>query len=242
MYRAYFVEDKPLVLEAFMSRPAFLECGFINVGHSVNPLEAVRAIVEMQPDVVFTDLKMPGLSGVELMDELRRSGYGGEFVIVSAYGEFEESRRFFNMDGFDYLIKPVSENDLQALLEELAHKLAAKKAERNPAKETTSPELNKITAYLLDHISDKHSLESIGMRFGLKPNYICNLFSRYLETTFVAYLTKLRMEEAAMLLKTTQKAVKEIAAICGYPNYFYFCRVFRDVFACTPSAYRESAR
>jgi two-component system response regulator YesN len=116
LYRAYFVEDKPLVLEAFMSNPVFLECGFINAGHCVNPVEAVKEIQKINPDVVFTDLKMPVLNGVELMEELKRAGYNGEFVIVSAYGEFEESRRFFTMDGFDYLIKPVSEHDLQTLL------------------------------------------------------------------------------------------------------------------------------
>jgi AraC-like DNA-binding protein len=50
------------------------------------------------------------------------------------------------------------------------------------------------------------------------------------------------MEEAALLLKTTQKKVKEIAALCGYADYFYFCRVFREVYACTPTNYREAMR
>ncbi|MCL2702779.1 MAG: response regulator [Defluviitaleaceae bacterium] len=239
MYRVFFIDDEPLVLESFMTSPVFLECGFINTGHSVNPHAAAELIKETQPDVVFTDLKMPGLNGVELMAELKRSGYTGEFVIVSAYKEFEEARRFFMTDGFDYIIKPVSEQDLQALLEKLSYKLADKKGETS-REETPSPELNIIAAYLRNNITAKHTLESTGMRFNLKPNFICNLFSRHLGTTFTAYMTNIRMEEASSLLKATKKTVKEIAALCGYHDYFYFCRVFRDTYSCTPTAYRES--
>ena len=241
MYRVYFIEDKPLVLAAFMTKPVFLECGFINIGHSVNPRDAIIEIKALRPDVVFTDLKMPGMSGVELMDTLRQCGYEGEFVIVSAYSEFQESRKFFKMEGFDYLLKPVSDNDLLALLETLSVKLAKKRATDYSPIETPSPDLNKITAYLHAHMSEKNTLESIGEKFHIKPNSICNLFSRYLDTTFTAYLTHIRMKEAASLLKTTQKAVKEIALICGYSNYFYFCRVFKDAFSCTPTEYREES-
>jgi len=226
-----------------MSSPVFLECGYIKAGHSVNPLDAAENIKKVNPDVVFTDLKMPGKNGVELMSELKRDGYGGEFIIVSAYGEFEEARRFFKMDGFDYLIKPVSEQDLQSLLEKLSSRISLKKTEPVlPGKDTVSSELNRITAYLHENIAFKHSLESISEKFHFNPNYICNLFARYLGTTFVTYMTNIRMEEAARLLKTTQKAVKEISALCGYHDYFYFCRVFREVYACTPTAYREAGQ
>jgi len=161
-------------------------------------------------------------------------------VIVSAYREFEEARRFFTMDGFDYLVKPVTETDLLALLEKLSGKLYDKVAKANPIKETPSPELNEIITYLHKNVSQGHTLESICNEFFLKPNFVCKLFSRYLGTTFTAYYTNVRMEEAATLLRTTQKTVKEVSYICGYRDYFYFCRVFRDIFSCTPSAYRET--
>lgn len=242
MYRAFFVDDEPLVLQTFMSNPVFSECGFVNIGHSTNPVEALKTIIKGQPNVVFSDLKMPGLSGVDLMNELRKNGFRGEFVIVSAYREFEDARRFFTMDGFDYLVKPVSDSDLQFLLEKLSDKLYTRKIETNRVKETPSPELNEIIAYIHSNLSAGLTLESICKEFSLKPNFVCKLFSRHLETTFTAYYTNIRMEEAAVLLRSTLKPVKEISYICGYQDYFYFCRVFRDVFSCTPSAYRENTQ
>ena len=240
MYNAYFVDDDSLIVETFMSSPVFLECGYINAGHSTNPFDAVKEIKNVQPDAVFTDLKMPEMNGVELMNELKRAGFGGEFVVISAYREFEESRKFFLTGGFDYLNKPVSDEDLQTLLEKLSRKLTLNKTGADASKETPSPELNKITAYLHGNVAVKHSLESVSEKFELKPNYICNLFARYLKTTFVAYLTGIRMEEAALLLKTTHKSVKEISARCGYQDYFYFCRVFKEVYTSTTTEYREA--
>jgi len=242
LYQIFFVDDEPLVLDSLMSSPAFLECGYQNAGYSHNSVTAVDAVRQTRPDVVFSDLKMPGLNGAELMAELKRTGYDGEFVMVSAYAEFEEARRFFKMDGFDYLLKPVSDQDLYGLLEKLTARLAAKKAVPAAVTETPSPELNRITSYLRRHLSSRHTLESVSEAFGYTPNYICRLFSRYLGTTFVSYSTKIRMDEAAALLKTTDKPVKEIAALCGYGDYFYFCRVFREKHACTPSSYREAAQ
>jgi len=239
LHRAFYVDDEPLVLETFMKKPLFLENGFFNVGHSYDPFEAIKIIADTQPDVVFTDLKMPMCNGVEMMNKLRQSGYNGEFVIISAYREFEEARLFFKMDGFDYLVKPVSDSELLVLLEKLTNKLYSKKMEVKQIKKTPSPELNDIIEFLHKNMKDKHTLESVCTEFMFKPNYVCKLFSRYLSTTFTTYCTSIKMEEAAILLRTTQKSVKEISYICGYQDYFYFCRVFREIHSCTPSAFRE---
>ena len=238
MYRAYFVDDEPLVLEELSSHPLLAECGFQAVGSSTNPFIAEKEIKKLNPDVVFADLRMPQRSGVDLMAELRERGADCEFVVISAYPEFEEARRFFLMGGVDYLLKPVANEHLQRILNKLAAKLAGK----GQRKDTPSPELNLMVAYLGENVSEKHSLDSLGEKFKVNPTYISKLFASHLGTTFNAYLTKLRMEEAAKLLRDTPKDVNEISRLCGYDDYFYFCRVFRRHHACTPTGYREAAK
>ena len=241
MYRIYVVDDEPLILDGFVKNPVFAENGYIVAGSSADPVFASKEIRKTFPDVVFTDLKMPGCSGLELMEELIESGIDCEFVIVSAYGEFEDSRRFFRMKGFDYIIKPVSDHDLQDLLGKLSGKLALKKAGGNAVDETPSPELNMMLADLRENFASKKSLEALSTKYRVNQNYICHLFTRHLGTTFVSYLTMLRMNKAASLLKNTHKSVKEIAGLCGYNDYFYFCRVFRDYYRCAPTTFREGS-
>ncbi len=243
MYRAYFVDDEPNVLEEFSRNPLFTESGFQTAGSATSPVTAIKEIKRLNPDVVFTDLKMPRLSGVEMMAELRDKGVGCEFVIISAYGEFHDSVTFFKMGGTDYLTKPVSDHDLGNCLSALAGKLAGKNTAREQgASDTSSPELNRIIGYLRETLAEKHTLESLSEALSIHPKAISRLFAGNLGTTFVAYLTKLRMERAASLLKTTGKDVQEISDLCGFPDYFYFCRVFREFFSCTPSELREAAK
>jgi two-component system response regulator YesN len=243
MFRAYFVDDEPLVLKEFINNPLFAACGYQVVGFATNPFNAIKEIKKLLPDVVFTDLKMPECSGVDLVEALRDKDARCEFVIISAHPDFIESRRFFLLGGFNYLLKPVSDHELQQLLGKLTARLAGKKAGADKiAADTSSTELNEIISYLKENITAKHTLELLCEKYHLSNTYICQLFANYLGTTFVAFMTKLRMEEAARLLKETTGDVKDIANLCGYNDYFYFCRVFRKHHLCTPTELREGAK
>ena len=241
MFRAYFVDDEPLVLEEMLDNPIFTEHGYQVIGSSTNPSQALKEVRRLNPDVVFTDLSMPECSGVDMMERLKIAGALYEFIIISAYPEFAEQRRFFLLGGFDYLLKPVSDENLHQLLSRLTAKLAGKKGMKLFQEDTSSPDLNRMITYLKDNVDKKHTLESLSEAHFVNPKYVCQLFANHLSTTFTAYMTMLRMEEAARLLKNTQKDVKEIAFNCGFNDYFYFCRVFRKHHACTPTAYREGA-
>jgi two-component system response regulator YesN len=223
-----------------LGNPVFKECGYKAIGSSTNPLIAEADIERLSPDVVFSDLKMPELTGLELMGRLKQKGIECEFIIISGYREFEASRSFFTSGGFDYLPKPASGEELQEVLNRLTEKITGKKR-RIAAVRTPSPELNEITLYLRDNLAAKHTLESLGSRFGIHNTYVCDLFADHLGTTFTAYITRLRMEAAEKLLKDTQKNIKEIAWLCGY-EYLYFIKVFKEHHGCTPTAYREASK
>lgn len=239
MHTVFLVDDEPIVLSNLQSCPVFEACGFVVCGVSVEPFRAMEQICKLQPDVVFSDLKMPGLSGTDLFANLKKQGVQSEAVLISAYGEFSSARSFFTKGGFDYLLKPVSEHELAALLTTLAEKLEHKRRDSKTVPKSLSPELNLVLAYLEENLAEKHTLESLGQQFALNSTHICNLFSRHLGTTFSVYMTMLRMKEAGRLLRETALSVKEIVPLCGYNDYFYFCRVFREYYQCTPSGYRE---
>jgi YesN/AraC family two-component response regulator len=242
MFKAYFIDDEPLVLEEFHSNPLFTDYGYQAVGSATNPLKAIAEIKELLPDVVFTDLRMPDLSGVDLIEQLRDEGVDCDFIIISAFPEFDEQRRFFLLDGFDYLLKPVSDESLQNLLSRLSPAIAGKNAAGAISAEwgdTSSGQLVDIVAYLKENISGKHTLESVAEKHHLSDTSVYRLFTGHLGMTFSTYMTRIRMEEATRLLKETGKDVKEIARLCGYSDYFYFCRVFKKHYSCTPTNFRE---
>ena len=102
-----------------------------------------------------------------------------------------------------------------------------------------NPTLNAIIQHLNRNLVQKSNLTQLAQQFNISPNYICSLFSKHLGTTYSAYLTKIRMEQAARLLAGTDAPVKEIALKSGYEDYFYFCRVFREYHGATPTQFRN---
>ncbi len=237
MHTVFLVDDDRIIIESLWEkRGLFLSSGFDIAGAEINPLVALEKIRAMRPDVVISDLKMPVMSGTELLEEIRRDLLPPIFVIISAFAEFKDVRKLFLTYGFDYLLKPVSDITLTDLLNRLATRLDRTKPEKP---QTSSRELNEILTYLKEHMTMKHTLESIAERYKIHPNSVCNLFAKYLNTTFSTYLTSIRMERAEELLRATDKPVKEIAAECGYSDYFYFCRVFRTIHGMSPTRFRE---
>lgn len=238
MYGVYLVDDEPLVLADMRQSVPWDEHNFTVVGSQTDPVAAEAEILRVAPEVVLTDMKMARLTGLELIARLKEQGCQAEFVVVSAYDRFEYVRQLIVLEGFDYLIKPVQEQQYTELFDRLRQKLDAKYAGHlRPA--TASPDLNQILAHLNQHFPEKQSLNQVAQQFSINPSYICRLFSKHLDTTFSTHLAKLRMAHAAKLLRESAKSIKEIAALSGYDDYFYFCRVFREAYGCTPTQYRS---
>lgn len=238
MYSVYILDDEPLVLEDMKKAIPWNEHNLLIIGSNTDPVKAKREILSLKPEVVFTDLIMPNLSGLELIDSLKARGLDSVFVVISAHENFNYARQLIHLEAFDYLIKPVQKKQYEELFSRLQARLEKRFAhDKTPM--TNSDELNNILLYLNKNIGKKHTLKEIAKRFNFSSNYICSLFSKHLGITFSSYITKIRMEAAEKLLLNTNKNVKEISSLIGYEDYFYFCRVFRDFFACTPTQLRS---
>lgn len=237
MYSVYIVENDPIILEEIVNKTAWLDNGFEVMGFHSSPIIAMREIKEKNPDAVFTDLKMPTIDGVEMMGLLMKDGVKSEFVMVSAFANFEDSRRFFRGNGFDYLLKPLQEIEVQIVLEKLAKKLSQKNRMEHHDLESISSSFLELSEYIQKEFNHKHTLESLGEKFHLNPNYICNLFSKHYNTTLTRYLTEIRMNYALEKMKNTSKSYKEIAIECGYTDYYYFSKVFKSFYGASPTKY-----
>lgn len=84
-----------------------------------------------RPDIVFADIQMPYLNGLEAIDACRRELPKTEFVIISGFSEFGYAQKAIQLGIHDYLLKPVSEEKLREVVETLLRKLAQKKQESN---------------------------------------------------------------------------------------------------------------
>lgn len=242
MYRVYVVDDDSVILDEIVNTVPWLDNGFEVVGFSTSPVDAIDEIKRLCPVVVFSDLKMPDMDGVEMIKQLQESFGACEFVMLSAFDSFEDSRRFFRMQGFDYILKPVRQQEVQIVLERLAKRLSSKYSQEQEETGGLTPAFAELIEYVNTHFQKKHTLDSLAKQFNLGPNYICNLFAKHFNSTLTRYITALRMQEALRLMQIPGKAYKEVAVDCGYSDYYYFCKVFKEFYGASPTAYQRGKR
>lgn len=99
--------------------------------------------------------------------------------------------------------------------------------------------LEKALRHMEEHFSEELSLAEISALAGVSPRHFDRMFAATLGVTPKAYLARLRVARARVLLKTTRRPVTEIAFDCGYADSNYFARVFRRLTGSSPQQYRR---
>jgi len=121
MTRAVIAEDEPLLAQQLKSLLAKAWPALEIAGVAANGLEAVELIARAHPQVAFLDIRMPGLSGLEvaaeIADRLGKNDAAPAIVFVTAHDEF--ALRAFELAAVDYLLKPVTEERLARCIERL---------------------------------------------------------------------------------------------------------------------------
>lgn len=126
MYRVILVDDEHWTLQGIKETFDWGKYGMEVIGSYVYATEAKKEILDKKPDVVFTDIKMPVISGLELLNVIRENGLDTEVVIISGYGQFEYAREAIKNEAFDYCLKPIDKDETEQLLERLKTRLDMK--------------------------------------------------------------------------------------------------------------------
>jgi DNA-binding LytR/AlgR family response regulator len=119
--RALVADDEPALAEYLHARLAALWPGLELLPIARNGIEALAAIREEEPEIAFLDIRMPGLTGLELAARIDTPTH---VVFVTAYDQYAVEA--FDRDAVDYILKPVSDERLARAIERLKGKLAAR--------------------------------------------------------------------------------------------------------------------
>lgn len=106
------VDDEKIIRETISSIIDWCSMGIEIAGVCKDGIEAYDCIMDESPDIVMTDIKMPGLSGLELIQKVCEAKLSVEFVILSGYGEFEFAQTAMKYGVRHYLLKPCNEEEI----------------------------------------------------------------------------------------------------------------------------------
>jgi len=122
-YSVVVVEDEPLILRSIKRSIEEAHSGFRIVGEATNGEDALSILEHTIADVVFTDIRMPVMDGLAFIERLLLRGNPTKIVILSGYKEFEYAKKAVRFGVEEYLLKPVSSEELSALLSRIYNEL-----------------------------------------------------------------------------------------------------------------------
>lgn len=124
MLKVIIADDEKWVRATIRALIPFEKLDMKLVGEASNGIEALELCKLHDPDIVLTDIMMPGLTGLDLIDELKKSHPRIKIAIISGYSDFEYAKAAMKSGISDYLLKPLEENELRQVLERYKNEIS----------------------------------------------------------------------------------------------------------------------
>lgn len=260
MLKVIVLEDEPMVRRELVLLTPWDDLGIIFSGEASNGIEGLVLAEKVRPDIVVTDIRMPGMDGLGFITELGSRFFASgiavpEFIILSGFSEFEYARSAIRLGVSEYLLKPVSDDDLRAALIRAKDRILFK-SERNRTVKTLFAEygtgegtgdgkppadgyVEATVRILKDRYIQGVTIEDVAAEIGLSAGHLSRLFKQETGYTFVDYLMHVRVKRAAELLRDPTVKIYEVADLVGYSDARYFAQVFRKLTGLTPKEFRD---
>ena len=266
-YGVLVVDDEAAICRGLLKLIDWESLGFTRRTFCENGMDALRLAACERFDLLITDIRMPEIDGLELIERMRDAGLCRNFLILSAYAEFDYARTALRCGARDYLLKPVNGDLLYAIAlrvsEELRNESLAQEAfeslivteELPPPEECAElpdgqpagvPPKNrrKIVADMLryteEHYSEDITLTQMSHIFFMNPVYLGRLFKASVGESFTEHLNTCRIQKAIGLLRKDECMVYEVCEAVGYRDLNYFYKLFRKKTGMTPTEFRNS--
>ena len=129
VYRVLIVEDEPLMRQYLTENLSLLHAGFTVADTARDGNAALSLLEENEYDLIITDIRMPGMDGLTLVERIRAAGNRVSVIILSGYDEFDYARTALRYGVSEYLLKPLKDNELKETLNRLGAQIERRRGE-----------------------------------------------------------------------------------------------------------------
>ena len=240
MYSIMIVEDEYLVRQGISSLVNFKKFNMQVIGEAENGIEAWEKIQAECPDIILTDINMPQMNGIKLAQLAREQYPQLHIIFLTGYDDFDYALSAVKLGADDYLLKPFSREDVEAMLIKVKEKLDREKKQQQVHELVEKAEFSDLEQAIHDRLADTElSLKSLSFQLGFNSSYLSVLIKKELGLPFQDYLIQERMKRAKLLLLTTDLKVYEIAEQVGFEDMNYFSQRFKQIVGVTPRQFKK---
>lgn len=207
-------------------------------------------------DLVLLDIKLPDISGIEVLKEIKKTVPCVPTIIITAFGSENVAVKAFRCGARDYIKKPFSHVELlrrinfclslniieqdkhRKVLTNEADDVAAEFVFRTKAGKKNH-KLQQALQYIHNNFSTDISLDRVAGTAGISKYYFSRLFKEMTGLTYQSYLNRVRIEQTKNLLNDDALSITDTGYAVGYSDLTHFERIFKKLTGATPSQFRR---
>lgn len=221
MYKVVLIDDESIITEGLQKV----------VDWSASGVEAIR---KYRPDILFTDIKMPGDDGLTMLAGLKGQFPRMQIAVLTGYRDFEYARRAIGLGVSRFLLKPSKMDELNEALEYMTGVLDHLPPEQEPEAQTEGDESNSFLVrqaqtYIEKHCGQRLSLQDVADHCYVSQWHLSKLLNKHLNQSFYDLLNTVRIRQAKELMADPALRISEVAEQTGYADTAHFSRVFKKL-------------
>lgn len=265
MYRILLIDDEEIIVEGLKKLVPWSEIDCEIVGAAVDGQDGLNQCQEQKPDIIVSDIRMPKLSGLDMIQQIKELKNDVKFILLTGFREFEYAQEAVNLGVVKYLLKPTNIEDIKSavleainhideerekvknieVLRKKLHKYTMMNNEENSSKDKGNKDekTKYLTGQAIQFIKDQHhkklDLQAVADHLYISSWYLCKILRKEVGSGFVELLNEVRIQHAKELLIHTHDKIYEITEKVGYVDTPYFSRTFKKHVGLTPKQYRD---
>lgn len=245
MYKLLIADDESIIRRGIKQLVNTENLKINEVLEAKDGQEALTMAKTYQPDIILMDINMPKLDGLSAAKAIKDFNADIYIVMLTGYDYFEYTQTAIRAKLDDYILKPVSKKDIEFILKNAIEKITYLRKIKIINELRNHDELNIIedNKHIKDYIENnifnyQLSLNKMADDLKYNSNYLSILIKQIYGMTFQDYINKRRMEQAKILLLSTDLKNYDIASRIGIEDVNYFNSKFKKYYNITPKNFK----
>lgn len=248
MMKVLVVDDEEFVRRGIVLETDWRALGCVVVAEAQDGEEGLLAARKYHPQLIICDIKMPKMTGLELLECLRAEGNNAHVIFLTAYSDFAYTRSAIRLEAADYLLKPFGDGELERAVSEVKEKMQRKQPGEGSREEyllalpkgDKSKYVSEALCFIEKHLGDPElSVGMITEHLGISDGHLSHIFKKETSYTINNYIVRYRIRYAMKLLSDCRIKVYEVAEQVGYRDITYFSTVFKKIVGVNPSEFQD---
>lgn len=244
MYKVAIIDDEPIIVKGLSKSVDWEKFSCEVIGTAFSGEEGLELIRSKEPDIVFTDIRMPCMDGLTMIAAIKSEFPNTQITILTGYRDFDYARQAISLGVTRFLLKPSKLNEILEALQAMTEKLQPAdemfSADQENSDNTASSFIVKnAVAYIEEHYKEKLKLSDIADQVYVSQWHLSKLLNRYMGQNFSEILNSVRINKAKELLKDPSLRIGDIADEVGFLDMAHFSRVFKKLVGISANEYRN---